>query len=67
LVIEIDGAHHSGTEGKEYDDNRTAVLNGYGLRVLRFKNHEVMNKLEAVCSVIDDEVQRLIKTPAEHL
>jgi len=39
LVIELDGEIHEFQ--KEYDENRTAVLKGKGLHVLRFKNEEL--------------------------
>jgi len=54
LVIEIDGDTHFSNEGQNYDEARTKILEGYGLRVLRFTNDEVLNKFEAVCTVITD-------------
>ena len=54
LVIEIDGDSHFTEEGKEYDEERTKVLEGYGLRVLRFTNEEVMNCFESVCEEIEN-------------
>jgi very-short-patch-repair endonuclease len=56
LVIEIDGESHFTEEGKEYDLERTKILEGYGLRVIRFTNDQVMNHFEAVCA----EIERLI-------
>lgn len=53
LVIEVDGDSHFTEEGKEYDEERTKILEGYGLRVVRFTNEEVMNCFEAVCSEIE--------------
>ena len=52
LVIEIDGDSHYSYEGKAYDIERTSVLNGYGLKVLRFTNTEVLKNFNAVCEKI---------------
>ena len=53
LVIELDGAHHFTSEGRSYDDVRTATLERYGLYVLRFSNNEIDNKFNSVCYIID--------------
>jgi very-short-patch-repair endonuclease len=52
LVIEVDGAQHFTPEGRERDLQRTARLESYGLRVIRFTNAEVLNEFDAVCEVI---------------
>jgi very-short-patch-repair endonuclease len=52
LVIEIDGVTHGTDEEKEYDETRTKVLNGYGLKVIRFTNDEVMERFDHVCGEI---------------
>lgn len=52
LVIEVDGDSHFTEEGRQYDEERTKRLEGYGLRVVRFRNDEVMNGFEGVCEVI---------------
>ena len=54
MVIEIDGESHYTDAGKTYDERRTQVLEGYGLRVIRFTNLEVEHNFEAVCQVIDE-------------
>ncbi len=43
LVIEIDGRIHHYT--KERDKQRTEIINSMGIRVIRFKNDEVLNDL----------------------
>lgn len=50
LVIEIDGAHHGTEQTQIYDQERTLILKGYGLDVIRFTNQQVMNTFEEVCS-----------------
>jgi very-short-patch-repair endonuclease len=42
LVIEVDGDSHFTPEGKDYDAERTAILEGYGLKVMRFTNENVL-------------------------
>ncbi|MEQ9669924.1 endonuclease domain-containing protein [Coleofasciculus sp. G2-EDA-02] len=54
LVIEVDGDSHFTPEGQVYDQERTDVLEGYGLRVIRFANFEVMSYFEGVCRRIDE-------------
>ena len=57
LVIEPDGASHYTDEGQAYDAERSSVLKGYGLSVLRFTNHEVLELFEGVCEHIISFVQ----------
>lgn len=48
LVIELDGGIHGEQDQKEYDRDRTSVLNEYGIKVIRFQNEEVINNIEIV-------------------
>ena len=52
LIIEIDGGQHFTKEGQESDQNRDAFLEGLGLHVLRFNNHEVLKNSEGVVGEI---------------
>jgi very-short-patch-repair endonuclease len=52
LVIEIDGDSHFTEDGKASDQERTQILEGYGLKVLRFTNQNVMQNFKQVCTVI---------------
>jgi len=52
LAIELDGSGHSEDERKLYDAERTRVLEGAGIKVLRFWNDEVLKNLEAVLEEI---------------
>jgi len=54
LVVEIDGETHFTDEEMKYDEARTKTLEGYGLRVIRFTNQEVLNNFEAVCQMIQE-------------
>ena len=53
LVIEIDGASHFNEEGKALDKERTEILKGYGLKVLRFPDHDVLKHFSQVCERIE--------------
>jgi len=52
LVIEIDGAGHYTDSGLAYDEERTLILNQFGLRVIRFGNAAVEEDFEGVCRAI---------------
>ena len=52
LVIELDGGGHYTKEAKQYDDERTAYLEAYGLTVIRIPNNEVNNNFQGVCDYI---------------
>jgi very-short-patch-repair endonuclease len=49
LVIEIDGEQHYTEAGKTYDAERDGILAGYGLKILRVTNREVMECFPEVC------------------
>jgi very-short-patch-repair endonuclease len=53
LVIEVDGDSHFTNEGMKKDIRRTEILQGYGLRVIRFTNDEILHNFEAVCEKIE--------------
>lgn len=50
LVIEADGAVHF--LQKEYDKNRDLVINGLGIKVIRFSNDEIEQNLGDVINTI---------------
>jgi very-short-patch-repair endonuclease len=52
LVIEVDGDVHD--LQKEEDERREKVLSALGLRVVRFRNDEVMRNLSAVVGKIKE-------------
>ena len=58
LAIEVDGDSHFTHEAMDYDQQRTAYLNGFGIEVLRFTNLEVVDKIEGVLAAIDAAVRR---------
>lgn len=52
LVIEIDGGIHDDPDQKKYDQERENHLRGTGLKVLRFRNEAVLNRIHEVTSKI---------------
>ena len=54
LVIEIDGDSHYTENAQKYDKERTAILQGYGLTVIRFNNQDVLDNITGVVALIED-------------
>lgn len=52
LAIELDGGIHNEKDHEDFDKERTKMLNEFGIRVLRFKNEDVINNVEEVVSTI---------------
>ena len=50
LVVELDGKQHEGFA--DYDARRSEVIEGYGVRVLRFTNVEICDDLDSVLTRI---------------
>ena len=59
LVIEVDGEIHENQEAQEYDEGRSSELERYGIKVLRFKNSEVLNKIESVSNTINNLISKI--------
>ena len=55
LVVEIDGRIHEYT--KERDKLRTEIINLLGLKVIRFKNEEVLNDIDKVIEKLMRELK----------
>jgi very-short-patch-repair endonuclease len=56
LVIELDGDVHEEAEQKENDIRRDKALNDLGLRIVRFKNDEVLKNLSTVVGKIKEQL-----------
>ena len=54
IAIEVDGQQHYTEEGLTYDTERSAILSGYGIKIIRFTNQQVINNFDAVCQQIDN-------------
>ena len=61
LVIELDGSQHYEEDAIRNDAERTAFLEQYDLKVLRFTNIDIRTNFEGVCQWIDNEVKQRIQ------
>ena len=57
LVIELDGSQHYEEQGLAYDAERTAFLEGLGLKVIRFSNADINSRFKSVCEAIHSTIQ----------
>jgi len=56
LAIELDGGQHTEDAAREYDAARSAYLQAHGIDVMRFWNHDVLNKTESVMRKVLEKV-----------
>jgi very-short-patch-repair endonuclease len=54
LIIEVDGDYHLNLDQIEKDKNRSDFLSFQGLKVVRFSNEQVINKIESVLDKIEE-------------
>ena len=59
LVVEVDGGYHSTSEQKEYDEQRTIILNKKGFSLIRFTNQEVLEDLKSVLQKIKTKLDSI--------
>ena len=64
LVVEIDGSQHFEEKGLDYDEKRTAFLQGYGLLVVRIPNNELNLYFDRVCEYLDLVVKERLQDKA---
>ena len=62
LAIEPDGGQHTDPDKMVCDAERTVFLAASGISVMRFWNHDVLSKTEAV---IEQIVQRISLNPSQ--
>ena len=58
LIVKLDGSRHYEDKGMEYDAERTAYLEQYGVCVLRIPNNEVNRNFRGVCEHMDLAVKQ---------
>ena len=63
LVIELDGSQHYEDSNIEKDAERTAFLEGYGLKIVRIPNNEVCRNFRGVCELIDAIIKQSLSQP----
>ena len=52
LAVEIDGDSHSVVDANDYDQQRQAFIESFGIRFLRFTNQQVYKNIEGVLQTI---------------
>ena len=57
LIVEIDGSIHQLEDVKRNDEIRENHLNNLGLKIIRFKNEDVMQNTEGVLNQIKQIIQ----------
>jgi len=63
LAVELDGSQHYEQNQMEYDSERTAFLQQFGIEVLRIPNTDIDRDFNAVCKKIEEVVMsRQLKT-----
>ena len=58
LVIELDGSQHGDPENRIKDEERDAVLDTFGIKVLRYTNEDVNKNFDGVCRDIMKHIER---------
>jgi len=61
LVVEIDGEIH--VIQKDYDNGRSAEMERYFIKVIRFSNSEVENNIKDVVKRIESQIKIRIQSP----
>jgi very-short-patch-repair endonuclease len=64
LIVELDGPQHLEPAAVKHDKRRTDWLTARGFRVLRFRNQELDENIDAVVDAIAGEFAELQKAPA---
>jgi len=59
LVIEVDGDVHNDEVLSEYDISRTAELNKFGIKVIRFTNDQIIYNIDSVITKIHQTITEL--------
>ena len=56
LAIELDGGQHTLDENRDYDVARSEYLKTYGVEVMRFWNHEVLQNINGVLASMAERI-----------
>ena len=63
LVIELDGSQHFDEIALKKDAERTAFLEGYGLRIIRIPNNEINSNFPSVCEYLELVIKQSLSQP----
>ncbi len=58
LAIEVDGYTHIFEEVADRDERKEQRLRELWVRVIRFRDEDIMNNIEGVMKVIEDRVKK---------
>ena len=61
LAVEIDGESHLGTTANDYDEQRQAFIESFGIRFVRFTNRDVYDNLAGVLETISRAAEAEIR------
>lgn len=61
LIIEINGSQHYTAGGRQKDEFRTGILEGYDLKVIRFTNRQINTNFRSVCAYIAAVVKAFLR------
>ena len=59
LVVEVDGEVHQTEDSIDYDFGRSSELEKHGIKVVRFKNDEIIRDLDSVVNKINNLISDL--------
>lgn len=65
LLVELDGGIHDRADVAAHDREREAWIRRYGVRILRFRNEEVLTNLETVLQTILSSISPLTPLPPQ--
>ena len=64
LIIEIDGDVHFNVEAQKADEERTRIIEGFGLKIIRFPNEEIFRNMKEVIAEIAKQInERVPQSP----
>jgi len=55
LGVEVDGEIHLGEQQKRHDEERMEYLGEYGIKIIRFRNEQIIRAMTEVLNSIDEE------------
>ncbi len=57
IGIELDGGYHDEGHQKKLDEERTEILELQNIKIIRFKNEEIINQIDLVLREIKTEIK----------
>lgn len=63
LGIEVDGESHYSNESNRADIERQKAIAGFGIRIIRFTNKDILENIEGVLQIIIENLNKPPLTP----